>query len=147
MVTCPKCGAEVDEGVEFCPTCGEKLAKPVVDLEATDHTAEFDPKDISDNKVISMVVYLFGIVGVLVGLLAGVNSKYASFHVREALKIEVLSGLVLIATCLLSWTLIVPVAAGVFAIILFVVKIIAFIQVCKGQAKELPVVKSFKFLK
>lgn len=28
----------------------------------TDHTAEFDPTDISDNKVLAMIPYLLGVI-------------------------------------------------------------------------------------
>ena len=150
MAKCPKCGVDVEENAEFCPNCGEKLeVKTVVEtkVDTTDHTSEFDAKDISDNKVTAMIVYLFGIVGVIIGLLAGVNSKYATFHVQQALKLEVLGIIVALASCVLCWTFIVPIAGAIAAIILFVVRIIAFFQVCKGQAKELPIVKSFKFLK
>ena len=56
-----------------------------------DHTAEFDPKDISDNKVFAMICYLMGFIGIIVALLATNSSKYAMFHVRQALKIEVAS--------------------------------------------------------
>lgn len=146
MFNCPKCGVEVEDGAAFCPNCGEKF-EAKVETPSFDHTAEFDAQDISDNKVISMIVYLFGIVGIIIGLLAGVNSKYAAFHVRQALKVEVLSILVAIATCVLCWTIIVPFAGAIALAILFVVRIIAFFQICKGQAKELPIVRGFKFLK
>lgn len=47
-----------------------------------DHTAEFSQKDISDNKVIAMLVYLMGAVGIIIALLASSESPYVSFHVR-----------------------------------------------------------------
>lgn len=54
-----------------------------------DHTAEFDPKDISDNKVFAMLCYLMDFIGIIVALLATHSSKYTMFHVRQALKITV----------------------------------------------------------
>lgn len=56
-----------------------------------DHTAEFDPKDISDNKVFAMLCYLMDFIGIIVALLATHSSKYTMFHVRQALKITVVS--------------------------------------------------------
>ncbi len=58
--------------------------------------------------------------------------------------LEVLTGII---TLLLFWTFIVPIAAGIFGIVLFVCKIIAFFSICKGNAKEPYVVRSFNFLK
>ena len=55
-----------------------------------DHTSEFTAKDISDNKVIAMLVYLMGTVGIIIALLASKDSPYLSFHVRQALKFTVL---------------------------------------------------------
>ena len=116
-------------------------------IDPYDHTAEFDPKDISDNKVIAMLVYLMGIVGVVIAALTGANnSPYVSFHIRQALKITVMETLTVICVALLCWTVLVPVAGGVFYLILVVVKIICFFGVCNNQAKEPPIIRSFKFL-
>lgn len=112
-----------------------------------DHTSEFTTKDISDNKVIAMLVYLMGTVGIIVALLASKDSLYLSFHVRQALKFTVLEVLTGIITLLLFWTIIVPIAAGIFEIVLLVCKIIAFFSICKGNAKEPYVVRNFNFLK
>lgn len=112
-----------------------------------DHTSEFTAKDISDNKVIAMLVYLMGTIGIIVALLASKDSPYLSFHVRQALKFTVLEVLTGIITLLLFWTFIVPIAAGIFGIVLYVCKIIAFFSICKGNAKEPYVVRSFNFLK
>ena len=98
-----------------------------------DHTSEF--------------TYLMGTIGIIVALLASKDSPYLSFHVRQALKFTVLEVLTGIITLLLIWTFIVPIAAGIFGIVLFVCKIIAFFSICKGNAKEPYVVRSFNFLK
>ena len=112
-----------------------------------DHTAEFTAKDISDNKVIAMLVYLMGTVGIIIALLASKESPYVAFHIRQSLKftvVEILGGII---TLLLCWTIIVPIAYGIFMCVLWVCKIIAFFSICKGNAKEPYVVRSFNFLK
>lgn len=111
-----------------------------------DHTAEFNPQDISDHKVFAMLPYLLGTIGIIIALLAAKDSNYIMFHVREALKLTVCTVLVGIITAVLCWTVIVPIAGGVCAIILLVVKIICFFQVCYGKAKEAAIVSSFGFL-
>ena len=82
---CSKCGAEVAEGAMFCTTCGAPMnaaapnpvpnptptpaptsdtfagngapvyAAPIY-MDPKDHTAEFSAKDISDNKVIALLL-------------------------------------------------------------------------------------------
>jgi len=113
-----------------------------------DHTSEFDPKDISDNKVIAMLVYLMGIVGVILAALIGANtSPYVAFHIRQSLKFMVVEILLVLCCAILFWTIIVPVVAGIFEVVLSVVKIICFVQICQGQAKEPAIIRSFGFLK
>lgn len=115
-------------------------------VDPKDHTAEFTPQDISDHKVFAMLPYLLGTIGIIIALLAAKDSNYIMFHVREALKITVCGVLVGIITLLLCWTVIVPIAGAVCAIILLVVKIICFFQVCSGKAKEAAIISSFGFL-
>ncbi len=165
MKICPKCQAQLDDNAMFCTNCGTQFSNPSNGQQPPnyyayqqsyaaspaydpyDHTAEFDPKDISDNKVMSMLVYLMGWIGIIVALLASHSSPYAGFHVRQALKFKVIETLMLICTLLLFWTFIVPIAYLVMSIVFFVIKIICFFQVCSGKAKEPAIIRSLKFLK
>jgi uncharacterized membrane protein len=150
MAFCNKCGAQIEDGATFCPACGAPQnaaqAAPAPVADPSDHTAEYDPADISANKVKAMLCYLLGVGGVILAALTGTKSDYVDFHVREVLKITVLELLVCFAVAILCWTIIVPFAGFVCLAILYVVRIIGFFKVCKGQAKELPIVKAFKFL-
>lgn len=148
MKNCPKCGNPCDDSAAFCNKCGNSFgapnyqAQPVYDF--SDHTAEFEPADISQNKVIAMAPYLMGWIGIIVALLAINNSKYVAFNVKQALKLEVCStlSLFLCIVPILGW-----IAFGVCAVIIFVLKIMGFFYVCGGKAKELPIIKSLGFLK
>lgn len=140
MAFCSNCGKELPDGAAVCPACGAVLgsapesAAPVI--EAWDHTAEYDAQDISDNKVYALTAYLFGILGVLLCNVLSKDSPYASFHAREALKLDVTVIVIYLISCVLCWTCIVPIAGVIFVLIFSVVRIICFVQVCKGQAKE-----------
>lgn len=163
MKFCSNCGNQIADDAVFCPFCGSNTAVPGNGAPANngstiyappapyfdpyDHTADFDPKDISDNKVISMLVYLMGIFGVLIALLASRDSAYAGFHVRQSLKFTVVEILVGIITALLCWTVIVPIAAAVVYVILLVLKVIAFFSICSGKAKEPAIIRNLGFLK
>ncbi len=109
-----------------------------------DHTAEFDAKDISENKVYAMATYMFGVFGIIIALLASRESKYAAFHVRQAMKLQMTS-------ILLVFCMIVPIlgwlVAAVGFLIIEVLTIIAFFQVCSGKAKEPAIIRSFPFMK
>lgn len=112
-----------------------------------DHTAEYSPKDISDNKVIAILVYLMGTIGIIIALLASKESPYVAFHLRQGLKFLAVEVLVGIVSAVLFFTLIVPIAGGIFLIVLWVIKIICFFQICSGKAKEPAIIRSLGFLK
>lgn len=170
MKTCPKCNTQLADDAMFCTNCGTSFQNanpqpqqnayqnnaqqtyaqpvaPVVDI--YDHTAEFDPQDVHDNKIFAILCYIMGIVGVIVALLArsSVNSPYLSFHIKQALKISITTVLLGFISVLLCWTCIVPIAGWVCIVILEVVSIICFFQTCFNKSVEAPIVRSLPFLK
>lgn len=94
-----------------------------------------------------MLVYLMGIVGVVIALLASSTSRYAGFHVRQALKFTVVETLLIIVAVVLGWTIIVPFAAVIAYLVLLVIKIISFFQICSGKAIEPAIIRSLNFLR
>ena len=157
MKTCPNCNVQLDDAATFCANCGARIsesaqAQPQYTQNTAvppqgdpyDHTAEFDPRDISDNKVFAMLCYLMDFIGIIVALLATHSSKYTMFHVRQALKITVVSILSVFVLIIpfLGWIAF-PILQG----ILWVIKIISFFQICSGKAKEPAIIRSFGFLR
>ena len=164
MKICPNCQMQVDDNAPFCQNCGPSFAansqyQQVVPYQNVppynyappydpyDHTSEFDAKDISENKVVSMLVYIMGAIGIVIALLASNTSKYAAFHVRQALKFTVVEILALLCTLLLFWTFIVPIAYAILMIVFTVLKFICFFQICAGKAKEPAIIRSLGFLR
>ena len=157
MKYCPKCGAQMEDNAAFCPNCGNNAQPNSSPYQAPvyaapepdpfDHTGEFDAQDISENKVLCMLVYLMGVIGIIYALLAGKDSKYVAFHVRQALKFEVVTILLGIVMALLCWTIIVPIVGGVCMAIVLVLKVICFFQICSGKAKEPAIIRSLGFRK
>ncbi len=155
MKFCPNCHLSYDDSANVCGQCGGPLQMipqqfrqpPQMMVDPMDHTAEFDPKDISDNKVFAMLPYLMSFIGVIIALLAAPSSPYTMFHVRQGLKLLVTEILLGFCAAILAITIIVPIAAAVCMMILAVIEIICFFRVCNGQAKEPPIVKNLPFLK
>ena len=85
-------------------------------------------------------------MGSIIAMLASSDSPFTAFHVRQALKISILGTLTGLAALVLCWTIIVPIAAGIFETVLFVVRIICFVRICQGKAIEAPVVRGFSFM-
>ena len=149
MKVCTNCHLSFPDSASHCAQCGAPLTTvanqpPVYSGDPLDHTAEFDPADISANKAFALIPYLMGWFGVIITLLAPSSSPYAGFHVRQALKIQIVTllSLVLLIIPFLGW-----IAVGVWAIIALVLDLICFFRVCSGKAIEAPIVSSFKFLK
>lgn len=170
MKNCPNCNYALEDTDTFCTNCGTRLqnkettassayqangyaasaqASPTATYASDlyDHTAEFDSRDISDNKVMAMALYLLGTIGILIALLAAPQSPYVSFHLKQVMKFTVVEVLMFISLLLLWWTFIVPLACLIMYPVLGVVKIICFFQICSGKAKEPAVIRSLSFLK
>lgn len=126
---------------------GEYTYQQYAKTDPYDHTLEFDAKDIADNKVVAMLVYLMGVLGIVIGLIAGNKSEYVAFHTRQAMKFKVISILMGIVTAVLFWTFIIPIAALVLWIVLWACKVIAFFSVCSGKACEPYIVRHLDFLR
>ena len=127
MKNCPKCHAEIADGVSFCPACGAPVNENQAAYDPYDHTSEFDAKDISDNKVVAMMPYILGVLGLIVAILLAV--------------IEFLCAVCCIVP-ILGW-----IVGGAGIAICFVLRIIAFVQICMGKAKDPVIIRSLNFLK
>lgn len=145
---CPKCGKQIADGLVFCPECGANLQGGAAPQTAAsyDHTAEFDAKDISDNKCYALLLYLFGVIGIVIALLASRDSEYLKFHTRQVIKYMVVTTILGIISVALVWTFIVPIAGGICLLIVGVLKIISFIQVCMGKSVEPAIIRNLGFL-
>lgn len=155
----------MDNNAMFCTSCGTPWTPPSGPVPGQggyqdqggyaygagyatpyDHTAEFTAEDVRDNKVFCLVVYLLGIPGIIIAMLAANNSPFVGFHVRQALKITVATTLTGLASALLFWTFIIPIAGVIFIGVLSVIRIICFFRICSGKAIEAPIVRSIGFL-
>ena len=153
MAFCSKCGTEIGEDMKFCPKCGAAVggeapkqeekktdfSEKVAALNNTpDTTADFDEKDIADNKVYAILSYIW--ILFLVPLLAAKESKFARFHANQGLVLFIVSIIVGILAFI-------PVIGWLLGIVTFILAVIGIINAAQGKAKELPIIGKFKLLK
>lgn len=112
-----------------------------------DHTAEMDKQDISDNKILAMLVYLCGILGIIVAALVAKESKFVQFHIRQAIKLTLATVLAGFVIAVAWWTVIGLIAGFAALAFLEVLAVIQFVQVCMGKAIEPVLVRELPFMK
>ena len=162
MAFCGKCGTKVDEGVKFCPSCGNPMEAPAPEQQAqtqqaqaqqsdlsakvtnlnntADITEQFDKDDIEKNKVMGLLAYIL----FFIPLLAAKDSPFARYHANQGLVLflaAILSSVILIIP-ILGWII-----APILSIVITVLAVIGIINALNGKAKELPMIGKFKILK
>ncbi|NLO09471.1 MAG: hypothetical protein GX129_06325 [Clostridiales bacterium] len=176
MAFCSNCGKQLDENTNVCSSCNAQAeqsastdnnqgstSQPNVFQKmnnTSDTTAEYDAKDIADNKVMALLSYL-GIL-VLIPMFAAPNSKFTRFHVRQGFTLFLAYIGLFIVNFLLGmiktthyvWGVPYQATPGIVVFIgwllgipLFILSILGIINAYQGRAKELPIIGKFKILK
>ena len=176
MAFCINCGAQMEDGTKFCPSCGAdqspdtqqqntQTPPPEPDIQAKaeeawkkfsdteDTSAEYDKKDVEDNKIMAVLAYL-GIL-FLVPLLAAPNSKFARFHANQGIVLAITEVAYSIVYSILAAIFsMIPVLGGILTVVLglvwivfLVFVILGIVNAVNGKAKELPVIGKFRILK
>lgn len=124
-----------------------------------DTTADYDPKDIEQNKTLSLFAYL-GIL-IVIPLFGTKESKFARYHCNQ--------GLILLIS-IISWGIVHNMLMAIFRVLLLngalwriysllgsilslvyilftVLAILGIVNALNGKAKELPIIGKFKLLK
>lgn len=110
----------------------------------------FSKKEIEDGKLLGLLSYL-GILS-LIPYFVGKNNKFVMFHAKQGLNLfllELICSAVLSIVGPLLWLLLwlVGLVSAVVSLASLVLSVIGIINVFNGQAKELPYVNKFKFIK
>ena len=125
-------------------------------MNTPDTTAEFDPKDIADNKLMAVLSY-FGLL-LLIPWFVAPNSKFARFHAKQGIALCAIYIVYLIISIILSMAIKVEtyvwgIPTGIkhtpfwVSIILFIIclpivalSVIGIINAVQGKAKQLPII-------
>ncbi len=176
MAFCGNCGAKVDDGVKFCPSCGTAIeaaeqktgqseqpkqgaqndfAEKLQGLNNTaDTTADFDKADIEQNKVMGILAYLSWLV--LIPIFAAKNSKFARYHANQGLLLAICEIIWWVATAIITaiayaiaWWLgsLLSTVLSLVNLVFLVMLILGIVNAANGKAKELPVIGKFRILK
>ncbi len=175
MAYCGNCGTKVDEGVKFCPSCGNPMEAPAPEQQTQqqqttadqndfsakiaalnntpDTTADFDKADIEQNKVMGILAYLSWLV--LIPIFAAPKSKFARFHANQGLVLAIIEvaygiayGILSAIIYAISWRLgFIVSIIGLVGLVFLVMSVLGIINAANGRAKELPVIGKFKILK
>ncbi|MBQ6263490.1 MAG: hypothetical protein IJK58_08255 [Clostridia bacterium] len=118
-----------------------------------DHTNEFDPTDIQNNKTMGILSYI-GLL-VLIPIFAAKDSKFARFHANQGLVLVIAQAIVTTVLSILAAILnLIPYIGWLPALLIrllipvvYIPSIIGIINAAKGQAKELPIIGGIRILK
>ena len=115
---------------------------------------QISPRDISDNKTLSIFSYL-GLL-FLIPWLASKNSRFARFHANQGLLLFLFTVAASIAVTIVTFIFgFIPVLGVIVNVIMWLVYYVAVIgyivlgiyNVVKGRANELPVIGKFRLIK
>ena len=130
------------------------LNDPLNQLDNTaDFTAQMDPKDIEDNKVMGVLAYL-GIL-VLVPIFGKKDSPFAQFHANQGLLLFLGSIALVIVINILNFVVL-SISDSLFFVSFIlnalylaptVLAILGIVNAASGKAKELPFIGKFRLIK
>ena len=171
MNNCPSCNHPLSPNSAFCSNCGASFvesntqtqfnqAPPVTPVQPQyqqqyqqapvniyDHTNEFSAEDVANHKLFALAIYILSTFGIIVSLFYKEKSPYLQFHIKQGLKMLICDVILIVLAYLFCWTIIVPIAAFVCVMIIFVVNIICFFKVANNKSIEVPIIRSLGFLK
>lgn len=142
MATCNKCGAQIPDNTFTCPNCGASN----VSVEGQDYTAQFDPNDIQQNKVMAILAYI-GIL-FLIPLLAAPQSQFARFHANQGLVlfiVDIILGVV-VRICLFI-PIVGLIISSVVGLCIFLLMVLGIVNAASGKGKELPLIGKIRIIK
>lgn len=178
MPFCTKCGSQVEEGQNFCSNCGcpiggyqaqanagaqhsasggnsfaDGVNGFINDIENTDdHSADYNPADISANRGVAVLAYI-GIL-VIVPLIIGKDSPFARFHSNQGLVLLILEiicgiigGVITGVFSVIHLGFIGSIITLIINVCLFALIIIGIVYAAQGKAKELPLIGKIKIIK
>lgn len=164
MAYCGRCGSQIDDHAKFCSDCGaevppgaqesgpgQNMADPLERFTHTaDNAADFDSADILNNKAMAVLSYLW--ILVLIPFFGAKNSRYAHYHAVQGMNLFLCELIVSVAYQVLRWFAFGPIrwllsgAYSILGLLFFVLMVVGIVNAAQGEAKELPIIGSFRIV-
>lgn len=162
MAFCSKCGAQVEDGTGFCPSCGAPIGTPQQgqqqyqqpQYQAPPQYYQTPVDDVSANKGMAVLAYI-GIL-VLIPIFAAKNSPFARYHSNQGLVLfiaevaySILKAIIVAIFAAISYTLgnIFNIILGLASIAFLVFAIMGIVNAARGEAKPIPLFGGITILK
>ncbi len=165
---CNKCGAKVEDGMMYCPSCGAEIytceyqggggggfSDTMRNFNNTaDSTSNYSSDDIKKNKGMAILAYLSWFV--FFPIFKAKTSKFARFHANQGLVLAITSS----AWGIVQWITTSMIGTWFWGKIWYVIStvlclpylgflllaIIGIVNAVGGRAKELPIIGKFRIL-
>lgn len=159
MAFCGKCGAQLNDGAKFCPSCGAPTGSEQAQQQTYQQPQQqaYAPvqSDAQQNKVMGILAYLSWLV--IVPWIAAKESTFARYHTNQGLVLAIVeiawwilsAILTAIATAAysLGFLAVIGVISWILGIVFLVFSILGIINAAKGEMKPLPIIGGIKILK
>ena len=159
MAFCGKCGAQLNDGAKFCPSCGAPTGSEQAQQQTYQQPQQqaYAPvqSDAQQNKVMGILAYLSWLV--IVPWIAAKESPFARYHTNQGLVLAIVeiawwirsAILTAIATAAysLGFLAVIGVISWILGIVFLVFSILGIVNAAKGEMKPLPIIGGIKILK
>ena len=156
---CGKCGAQLNDGAKFCPSCGAPTGSEQAQQQTYQQPQQqaYAPvqSDAQQNKVMGILAYLSWLV--IVPWIAAKESPFARYHTNQGLVLAIVeiawwilsAILTAIATAAysLGFLAVIGVISWILGIVFLVFSILGIVNAAKGEMKPLPIIGGIKILK
>ena len=171
MTFCGNCGTQIDDGIKFCPSCGQAAEEAQPQAAAPQTSTTYIPpvipaapqptdiRDAQDNKAMAVLAYILFFVPLLTG--AHKTSPFAKYHTNQGTVLfiatiawsiacrivqAILSALFLHAATFGLWGII-SMVLSLLWLVPTALCVMGILNASKGIMKPLPVIGSFTVIK
>lgn len=159
MAFCGKCGAQLNDGAKFCPSCGAPTGSEQAQQQTYQQPQQqaYAPvqSDAQQNKVMGILAYLSWLV--IVPWIAAKESPFARYHTNQGLVLAIVEiawwilSAILTAIATVAYSLgflaVIGVISWILGIVFLVFSILGIVNAAKGEMKPLPIIGGIKILK
>jgi uncharacterized membrane protein len=167
MAFCGNCGAQTQDGVKFCPSCGQPVAQQAQPEEPARQAPapvyrppvmpgapqQADIRDAQDGRTMAILAYILFFIPLLTG--AHKDSPFVHFHTNQGTVLFIVAaiygfvyGILSVVLALLpvvGWALIL--VLGIISVIFPILCIVGIVNAVNGKMQPLPVIGGIQVIK